>query len=101
MWFTDYMKARIAVPEKNNHMTTSQVTVGTTATLIKGENLDRILIIIYTDGDVYIGESGTVTTSDGFKLAAGSAIVLDNYTGSIYGIASSSTTVYVIEIYDQ
>jgi hypothetical protein len=82
---------------------TSQVNVGTTATLLANGRDTRKAILITVDTaattPVYVGGS-TVTTSTGFRLNAGDAMEL-NTTAAVYGIVSSGTVkVYVVEEYD-
>ena len=67
-----------------------------TATSVKAANANRKALTIKNVGtkDVYLGNS-TVTTSNGFKLAAGEGLSDIRSTAAIYGICASgeSTTV--------
>lgn len=78
----------------------SQVTVGITATLIKASNTSRKRITIKVPqsaaNPVYIDDENTVTTTTGHELSPGDAITIHT-TAAIYGIASASTTVTVLE----
>lgn len=79
-------------------ITTGQVSVGTSATLIKAANTSRKRIVITnndTGADLYIGASG-VTTATGLKLAPGASIVL-NTTAAIYGDGSAPLTASYLE----
>lgn len=69
-----------------------QVSVAATATLIKAANASRRSITILNNdvNDLYVGNSGSVTTGNGFIVKSGSALTL-NYNGAIYGIAASGT----------
>lgn len=73
-------------------LTTSNISVATTATLIKAANTDRLRLLIYnnSDKDVYIGIA-TVTTSTGFKIASGEAYEYSD-TEAIYGIQGDTGT---------
>jgi len=76
-----------------------QVTVGTTATLIRPENLGRRFLVIVNNsgGSIFIGPDNTVTTTTGLEIPTGLALdltrLLEGYTGPIYGIASAPRTI--------
>lgn len=74
-------------------ITTSQIVVSNSATLIKALNTSRQSIMIRNLGSVgvYIGASG-VTTTIGILLNQYDTITLDKNTAAIYGITSSSTS---------
>lgn len=79
----------------------SEVTVATTATAIPSTALvGRTTIVIKNTGaaTIYLGSS-TVTTSNGFPLAANAVIELDlDEVVPIYGIVAASTeTVRILE----
>jgi hypothetical protein len=83
--------------------TTSQVTVGTTATLLANGRDTRKSIWIKVDPSatvpVFVGGS-TVTTATGFHVAVGSTQQFGT-TVALYGVVSSGTAkVYVAEEYD-
>ena len=67
-----------------------QVTIGSTATMIKAANTSRKAITIKNIGavDVYIGNSG-VTTSNGYKLASNAVSPEIRSTAAIYGIRAA------------
>lgn len=73
---------------------TGQVSVGTSVTLIKDANSNRLSVILLNMGStiVYIGPSSKVSSSTGIPLLQNTALAL-NYTGAIYGISSSGTNV--------
>lgn len=63
----------------------------TGATSILAANYERKGFIIQaTDGTVYLGGSGVLTTT-GFPLAAGQSISSSAFLGAVYGITSSGT----------
>lgn len=70
-----------------------QVTVGTTATLIRPTNLSRLDILVLNDSTtkVYIGSDDAVTIHNGIPIREGSGIATDSYKGPIYGIVGSGT----------
>jgi len=74
-------------------ITTSQVVVSNSATLIKASNTSRRSLIIRNHGSVavYVGNSG-VTTSIGMILNQYDALSFDKNTAAIYGITSSGTS---------
>ena len=79
--------------------TSSQVSVGTTATLLVAANImDQTVWLHNTGGALYVGAS-TVTTANGFKLDTGDKIQLpvgDNE--GLYGIVASGTnTVFILK----
>jgi len=79
----------------------NQVSIGTTATLIKASNLDRISIVIKNPGtdSIYIGFDSSVATDTGFLLETGAAISFDSYLGPFYGIVATGTqTVSYMEV---
>ena len=84
---------------------TNQVSVKTTLTLLIGARSSRRGVIIenITGSDtVYIGNSGSSSTS-GYPLpAVANASIYIPTTAALYGIVSTTTqTVGVLEIYDQ
>ena len=79
----------------SSSVSTGQVSVGTTATLVVASNTNRKSVIIRNQGttDAYIGDS-TVTTTTGLLIKAGDAITLDRTTAAIYAIVASGTTTF-------
>lgn len=75
---------------------TSQVAVGTTATLIAAAASGRDHVSIQPTGavTVYIGGPG-VTTLTGFPVASGYALDMET-TSDIYAVAASATAVAVL-----
>ncbi len=73
-------------------ITPAQVTVTTSATLIKAADASRKSVTVQNVGsaDVFLGGSG-VATGDGYKLAAGSAFTFSGTSAAIYGIVASGT----------
>jgi len=80
--------------------TYGNVTVGTTATSIASADNTRRSILIVNEGSVkiYIGSDDNVTTSNGLPISSGGCVVIDHYTGKIYGISTQDCDVrYFIE----
>lgn len=76
----------------------SQVTVGTSAALlIAGNSKRKSVTILNTDSTatdyVWLGSSSSVTTSNGFRVAGGESIKIDDTTAPIYAIATTASTV--------
>lgn len=92
-----------STPNTSTTATATQVTVPATANgiLILAANTSRKGAIISNPGSVtvYVQQGTTgVTTSNGFGIPAGSALNITNplYTGAIYGIIASSTSVVTV-----
>ena len=70
-----------------------QVAMSATATSVKAANANRKTLTIKNVGakDVYLGGSG-VTTTNGFKLAAGEGLSDIRSTTDIYGVCASGET---------
>ena len=68
------------------------ISVGTTATLIKATNSSRKSILIRNNGSatLYIGGNNAVTTSNGHGVIAGQSIYVKDQD-EIYGIVASGT----------
>jgi len=78
-----------------------QVTVGTTATLIRPTNLLRLDIVIVNDSGIklFLGFTNAVTTTNGFPIRDGCSWGSDTYKGPLWAIVATGTaTVGVIEI---
>jgi hypothetical protein len=79
----------------------AQITVGTSATQLQAREGDGHSLCLRNAGavDVYLGASD-VTTSTGFKLAAGETMALDLLAAeAVYGIvASGSCIVHVLGV---
>lgn len=83
-------------------VTTSRVTVATTATLLytaptsgvcPASPACRVLVRNPSTVSVYVGDSG-VTTANGFEIAAGDALGINVRSGeSLYGIVAAATQV--------
>jgi beta-N-acetylglucosaminidase len=70
------------------------VSIGATAALIKGQRGRRESIWIknnHASQILYLGSDSSVTTSNGYSLAAGQSIELKT-KGNVYGIASGAGT---------
>ena len=70
----------------------SQITIGTTSTLIVAARAGRVNVTIYNASSAteYIGPSG-VTPSTGFPIPAGQALSVAT-TAALYGVAASSAS---------
>ena len=78
---------------------TGQVSVGTGSASTIGSVLGRVSLAITnadTANPIYCGNASTVTSSTGFKLAAGVGFVLDNVSTASSGQPVASQTVYCI-----
>lgn len=77
----------------------SQISVGTTATLLVADDLFPEEVHIHiSSGNLYLG-GADVTTSNGFKLDANTEFVMNNHDNPVYAIASSGTTLaYVLVV---
>jgi len=76
-------------------LTAGSVTVGTTAVQLLAANDARRFCEIRNDDDtiaIYIGGPG-VTSSNGYKIAAGQAFGFDDYGGAVYAVAATGTPV--------
>lgn len=73
-------------------MNYAAVSVGNTATSIKATNASRKAMIMKNNGaqSIFIGPANTVTTANGYELAAGKSIYIRDTT-ALYGIVASST----------
>jgi len=73
-------------------MNYGNISVTTSATLIKATNTSRKSILIRNNGSstLYIGGNNSVTTSNGFEVIAGEEIYIKD-TDEIYGIITSGT----------
>jgi hypothetical protein len=77
---------------------TSQVAVTTAASKIVPGASGRDTATLYNTGTAtaYVGNSANVTTSTGFPIIAGAALVM-NSTIDIYAIGTAATTLAVIQ----
>lgn len=75
---------------------TGQVSVTTSATLIKAVNLKRLNVCVtntHATADLYVGANkaaNLLTTSTGYKVPAGQSFTIEN-TDDVYGVASTGT----------
>lgn len=78
------------------------VAVAATATLIVAARSRRESVVIqnnHASQTLHLGTDSSVTTSTGFKLAAGGSVAL-NTKGAVYGIGSgAATTTNYFELY--
>jgi hypothetical protein len=73
-----------------------QITVGTSATLIRPANTDRISLQItnLVSEEVYVGFDASVLTTTGFQLSQQDVISFtgsDLYKGAVYGIVTTGS----------
>ena len=75
--------------------TYNQVSISQSAAQIVAANSARKSVAITNNNveGLYVGFNNSVTSANGFKLAQGQAISFDIYTGGVWGIATSGTTV--------
>ena len=75
-------------------ISTRQVTVGTTPTLLVDDNLEAEEVHLHASGGqaVHLGNSD-VTVSTGFEMDSGEKLTIQNKSNPIYGITNSGTTV--------
>lgn len=69
------------------------VSVDASAEIIVAANTSRTSVVIQNadaSDIVYVGSNSSVLTTTGIKIAAGSSITFDDYTGPIYGIGSAA-----------
>ena len=69
-------------------MTQANVTTSAASLIATGTG-NRVVSVTPTDGDIYLGDSGSVTTSNGFKIASGGSIVFTS-KDEVYAIASAT-----------
>lgn len=87
----------IVQPPRSETALPGRVTIGTTATLIRAKNVNRLSISIVNGGaaTVYLGVDTTVTTNTGsnpgYELLSQSVFDDDSYIGDIYGIVAAGT----------
>ena len=80
-------------------MAFNTVTVTTSATLIIASNTNRKSLLIgnTSAGTVYLGDTTSVTTANGFPLPQNAQLSEDSggtrmYMGAVYGIVASGTS---------
>ena len=98
-WRVDGSGAGMIFPKWASNISHGSVTVGTSATQIVGANTNRTCLVVFNNSNnwVYLGGSG-VTTGNGLPLPPKSYIVLERYTGALYGIASASSEIRYLEV---
>ncbi len=89
-----------------SNLNVGQTTVGTTAgLLLAGRTVRKSVRVKNLDATatdlVYVGDDSGVTTANGYVVAAaGGELVLDDYNGPIYAIATSADTpVTFVEVF--
>ena len=107
---TDSSGAMAVVQQTAQNLSTSQVTVGTTATLILPARLSppqgttgvryAITLVNLGTNPLYFGPTSGVTTSNGVLLAGaiGASITIP-YAGALYGIGAVSQAISVMETF--
>ena len=75
-------------------ISTRQVTVPTSATILVDDTAEAEEVHLHASGGqaVYLGNSD-VTITNGFQMANGEKITLQNKNNPIYGVTNSGTTV--------
>ena len=79
------------------------VTVGTTATVLDGDDTTRptsprltVLIANTSGASIFLG-GPAVTTTTGYALIAGAEVTFDATNGAIYAVAAAATDVKLLE----
>jgi hypothetical protein len=82
----------------NESFTTAQVAVTTSAALAVAGAPGRDTVTLYNAGGAtaYVGNSNAVTTTTGFPIPAGAALVMEA-TSDIYAIGTGATTLAVMQ----
>lgn len=80
-----------------HNLVAGQNEVGTTAELLVATNPTRKSVTILnadtTATDyLWIGEDDTVSASNGFRIAGGESLKIDDYNGPVYAIATTAAT---------
>src|SRR5690242_678309 len=84
------------------NLTTTQVTVGATATAIVAAHPGRAEILIVNNGSVavYVGPTASVTTTTGLLIPPSATVPFPiPYQGALYGITASSQVISVAEVF--
>jgi len=76
-------------------MSTNQITVTGSATLIKSANSSRKKIVLQnlSDSTIYLGDDSSVTTSNGYPILSGDTFQDMSSTSAYYGIVASGSKV--------
>lgn len=76
-----------------DYLTWGNVTIGTSAAVIKAANVDRFGIAVFNLGSatVYLGKDNTVTVAAGFPLLSNQGLYFDGYTGALWGISGTAS----------
>ena len=71
-----------------------QVAITTSAGVIVASNANRKKLIIHNVGSdtIYIGDDGSITSSNAFPILSGETFEINDYTGIIKGICASGET---------
>lgn len=82
----------------NEGFTTAPVAVGTSAALAVPGASGRDTVTLYNSGTAtaYIGNSSGVTTSNGFPIPVGAALIMES-TVDIWAIGAAATTLAVLQ----
>ena len=80
-------------------ISTSQFTIGTTATLIVADNVQAEEVHLHTSGGLLYVGGPDVTTANGLRLDSGDKITFNTHVGAMYAVTNTgSTTVYIAVI---
>ena len=85
--------------QRSSSIETSQVEIGTSASVLAAANANRkILGLLYIGSQqLYVGPDG-VTVATGARLPANSLIYISGFVGALYGVSNAAAqTVYVYE----
>lgn len=80
-------------PQSSNAMPTGRVMVGTTVTLIRTANANRISILIRNTGsdNLYIGPDNNLTIDEGMEIRPNESWSSETFVGALYGISDGSS----------
>ncbi len=82
-------------------ISTRQVTVGTTPTiLVDANNVAEQVCLHSSSGQCFIGNSD-VTTSTGYRMDNGDKLTLDNHQTGIWGITASGTVTMMVLVIEK
>lgn len=77
-------------------ISSSQVTVGTTATLlVPGDGVAEGVYLHSSSGQCFIG-GAEVTTSNGYRMDNGDKLTINNHESPIYAITASGTVTMMV-----
>jgi hypothetical protein len=85
---------------KGGTVTTGQLATSGTATSLVASNPARVMLIIANNNssaDFFVGNSSSVTATNGMLVLRNTTLYLDNYTGPIFTISAGTPTATYLE----